>query len=250
MKKCINMLQLKTVAFGLMILLNLAWCGLIKNSLLQFVLGFLGSISIPLFLFIMNESLEHTGNITRYMLRVLVLALVSALPYYIVYTDFGSDRIQLGAFLSSPFTIFYCIGAINLYKKISQPNIKLIALVFFVLTSWFIGVEWAPYAIILAFIIHSCNERPNYRDYNIIMFFVVIALVSAVFCFAGSGPSDELIKNISLSGVIAGIPLIRMYNGEQGVNDKNRKLMKWSFYVAYPAFLVCIMLIKMILAKG
>jgi hypothetical protein len=244
------MLQLKTVAFGLMILLNLAWCGLIKNSLLQFVLGFLGSISIPLFLFIMNESLEHTGNITRYMIRVLVLALVSALPYYIVYTDFGSDRIQLGAFLSSPFTIFYCIGAINLYKKISQPNIKLIALVFFVLTSWFIGVEWAPYAIILAFIIHSCNERPNYRDYNIIMFFVVIALVSAVFCFAGSGPSDELIKNISLSGVIAGIPLIRMYNGEQGVNDKNKKLMKWSFYVAYPAFLVCIMLIKMILAKG
>ena len=64
------------------------------------------------------------------------------------------------------------------------------------------------------------------------------------------GEKAELIKNLSLIGILGGIPFIRMYNGEEGLGEKGRKVMKLCFYVAYPALLVMLLLVKFILVKA
>ncbi len=250
MKKTLSMLHIKLIGFACIVMLNFAWSGIVQNNILKGVLGFIGSAGITLFLFAMNEGMKHTSSLNKYMIRVLVLAVLSGFPYYAIYHNFASDSLQVGSYLSSPFTVFFCMGAIVLYDRIQYKKIRIFSIFFCVLVSWFFGVEWAPYAVILAYMIHLCDDRPNYRDYNIIMFFVVIALVSAVFMISGAGDKNELIKNISLLGAVLALPVIRMYNGERGSSDKSAKLVKWSFYMLYPVLLCIIMVVKLVIIKN
>lgn len=108
-----------------------------------------------------------------------------------------------------------------------------------------------PYAVILAYMIHIYDDRPAYRDYNIIMFFAVIAAVCAVFLFTGIGgfDKDEMLKNISLLGCTLAIPVMRAYNGKHDTAGRlSSKAAEWSFYIAYPLLLVILSSVKFALA--
>lgn len=253
-KRELNMLQIKSIGLVCIVLLNLAWSGIIRNTAISFVLGLFGSTGITLFLFAMNEAVKKTRNLTKYMLRVLVLALVSAIPYHVVYYDYGSSLLRFRTYFSAPFTLFFCIGAMVLYDRIAQKGIRTVSVFFFCVVSFILGLEWAPYALILAYFIHLYEEKPRYRDYNIIMFFTVVAVICGVFLLSNTGnfEKSELLKNVSLIGCVFGIPIIRAYNGAYGSEEMGRKtskLIKWSFYLFYPLLLAALVAVKVFLAK-
>ena len=41
-------------------------------------------------------------------------------------------------------------------------------------------------------------------------------------------------------GIIFAIPIIRLYNGQRGNNEKLNRVMKWLFYLYYPLHLLII----------
>lgn len=139
MKKEFNMLQIKILGFICIIMLNVAWSGIIRLDGLCFVLGFLGSAGISLFLFAMMEKLKHTVKLTGYMLKLLALSAVSAFPYYIVYC---SENARLSTYLPSSFTLFFCVGAITIYDRLKQKSLRIFSVIFFCIVSFIFGVEW------------------------------------------------------------------------------------------------------------
>lgn len=65
------------------------------------------------------------------------------------------------------------------------------------------------------------------------MFYV--SIYSAVYFFA----FDKVYGLIQMA-VVLSIPIIMMYNGKRGNNNKINNIMKWLFYLYYPLHLIII----------
>jgi len=252
--RTINNLQLKIIGFVCLVLSNIAWSGIVPSgSVLQFILGFLGAPAIVIFLFSMNEALKFGSSLNKYMIRLLILALVSAFPYYMVFSNQGDNSFKFANYLSSPFTVFYCVGILYIFDKIKTTWIRNGSMIFFIIISLFLGIEWAPISIIVAYILHvyDTDEKRKYRDFNIIMLSVAILVASGFLYFFGGSMkgTTDLFRLMTTGGCALSIPLIRIYNGENNTFIKkwSQFIAKWCFYFAYPALLGVLVIIKFIL---
>ena len=68
-----------------------------------------------------------------------------------------------------------------------------------------------------------------------------VALYAAVYFFA----LDPLYGLIQMATVLA-IPIIALYNGQRGGNKQTGKIMKWLFYIYYPAHLLVLGWIRLL----
>lgn len=246
-QKSYNNIKLRTFALAAMAALNLAWSGIFSSNWIKLALGIFGSGSLTLFIFLLEEGYKKTSNLTKYMLRMLGLTLVSAVPYYLVYGNPERLLYSPQNFFSSPLTLFLCLGSIALFDKLKTKQLQIMAVVFLCIVSFIFSFEWCPYALILMFIIHIYDESPKYRDFYIIMFFSTLAIVSAVMYLLGIFKDvSDVILNVSLIGCVWPVPLIRKYDGKLG---KRTKLLKLLSYSSYPLMLVTLFLIKFIMSK-
>lgn len=241
-KKGLNNIQLRTIAIAAMVVLNVAWCGIIKNPYIQLPLGIIGSGSITLFAFLADEGCRNSRNTTKYMLRLLLLSLISAVPYYFVYGNPKAQLLNPSNYFSSPMTIFLCVGSILMIDRIKGKSLRIFAIVFFAIISFIFGFEWCPYALVIMFIIHLYRDDIRYRDFYITMFFITFAVVNAVMYLMGFFKNTaEIMQNVSLIGCVWPVYFIRKYDGTMG------KSVKILSYAAYPLMLVTILLIKFLL---
>lgn len=250
----IDLFWIKIAACAGTVLLVLAWSGIVKETLLSFVLGFFGSSSILLFSFALNEAVLHTRSFNKYMLRVLILAVICAFPYFILYRDLTSS-FRFGDYLSGPFSVFYGIGCIYVYDKLKVKWMKYASLVILLLISVFLSVEYAPFCLIYLFFIHcySSSEQRKYRDFNIILFSCAIFLIcGALYLFGPFRSSIDLLKAASISGGALGLPLIRNYSGEyQKSGSRSARLFgKYFFYVLYPSVIIIFAAVKYFLVSA
>ena len=243
------MLTLKIIAFAGTVCLNLAWCGLIKLLPLQLALSFIGASSITLIAFAANEAVKKTSNLTKYLLRLLLLAVICAFPYFTVYRDL-STAFKFSNYLSAPFAVFFIAGVFSLYDKLPYKWMKTGTLILFVIISAVLGVEYAPVSVIFALFIHCYDSEPQrkFRDFNIVFFSVVIAAVCAILYFTKIEffKGNELLKTATLSGAALAVPLIKNYNGENNPFTKPVAcaVAKFAFYFAYAALIGSVALIK------
>lgn len=124
-----NVLKLKIVGFIGTILLTLAWSGVIKSLPLIVIFGTLGASSITIFTFLMNEAYKHTRNVTVYMLRLIVLSLLAAFPYFMIYHRIDLDAADFHNYLSTPLMIFYCLGIIFICDRWKQKGLRVITFI-------------------------------------------------------------------------------------------------------------------------
>ena len=244
-----NMLTLKIIAFAGTVCLNLAWCGLIKLLPLQLALSFIGASSLTLIAFAANEAVKKTSNLTKYLLRLLVLAAVCAFPYFTVYRDL-STAFRFSNYLSGPFAVFFIAGVFSVYDKLPYKWMKTGTVILFVIVSAALGIEYAPVSVIFALFIHCYDSEPQrkFRNFNIVFFSIVIAAVCAVMYFMKLEffKGEELLKTATLSGAALSVPLINNYNGENNSFTKPlaTAVAKYAFYFAYVALIGSLALIK------
>lgn len=66
-----------------------------------------------------------------------------------------------------------------------------------------------------------------------------VAIYATVYFFA-----IDKIYGLLQMAVVLSVPIIMMYNGERGNNQRLNHIMKWLFYVYYPLHLLIIGLIQ------
>jgi hypothetical protein len=59
-----------------------------------------------------------------------------------------------------------------------------------------------------------------------------VAMYSAVYCFA-----MDPVYGLMQMAVVLAIPILRMYNGQRGKNQRVNRIMKYVFYLYYPLHL-------------
>ena len=177
-----------------------------------------GRIAFPIFAFTLVEGFMHTKDIKKYMLRLGVLALVSEVPFDLVFfgtpLEFGHQNVF--------FTMFLGIAMLYLFLK----NVSI----------------WRQFVVVFGMLLLAELLRTDYSSaglFTIFMFYqwrgsnlLKLAGMAFVNLFYLGG--------LQVYACFAAIP-IAMYNGERGPK------CKWFFYWFYPVHLLVIYLISLVI---
>ena len=200
-------------------------------------------ITFPIMAFFLTEGFRRTSNIKRYMLRLLIFALIAQIPYMLVMEFFTLNII---------FTILLGLICLLLHDKLCVKAQKrgLFAVIFAALLIGLLVtnlVEGGPLGPLMIFLFHVIKDEKKRRTIPLICwgammilsnFLTRVAVVfadAAVFADAqGPAMQVELLMipfYVFSVGSFAVIPLLRAYNGERG------RRAKFLFYAFYPAHL-------------
>ena len=197
------------------------------NTMLYLVFRCIGRLSFPIFVFLLVEGFHHTKDVKKYLLRMGAFALISEIPFDLAF----EGKILEFEYQNIFFTLF--LGLLCLYfmrevEKRYHQNIIMMNLfnAFLVLT---FGV--------IAFYLKTDYD---YRGILLIVAFYLFRgkklLLGAALLFI----SGYLLGYINILAVLAIVP-IAFYNGQKG------KSIKYVFYIFYPAHLLVLAALSLLI---
>lgn len=243
-RKILNANQLKLIAIIAMTVDHVAWAMFdgYPTALLPLVMHIIGRLTCPIMCYFIAEGYHYTRNINKYTLRLFIFALISHFAYIFASNDFVDFRsfipFYYGNFLNQTSVMWSLAWGLVMLRIADSKRIKLINKVLLVILICIITLpsDWSCIAALCIMAIGT--NRDDFRKQMFWMIFYV-ALYSLVYFFA----IDKMYGVLQM-GVVFSIPVIAMYNGSRGKNQKNNKFMKWFFYIFYPAHLFVIGLIN------
>lgn len=224
MKKILNMRDLKLIAYVTMLIDHIGAVlveeimtsprayGVTLNANviynIYFALRLIGRLAFPIFAFSIYEGFTKTRDIKKYMLRLLIFAVISEIPFDLAL----SGKIFDWSYQNVIWTFLFALSGLYIYEKYENPVIKALG----------IGLALALGEI--------C--KTDYGAYGVGMIYVFYFL------------KDNKLKDLVLAGlfvmqaaaVVALVPL-NMYNGEKGM--KSGRIL----YFFYPLHLFLLYLV-------
>jgi len=214
---------LKLTAIISMLIDHTAVVFLSGNSRLYVICRVIGRLAFPIFAFLIVEGFHHTSNIKKYLTRLGIFAIISEVPFDLAfYNSYMYTRHQ-----NIFFTLFlglFAIYLIDMAEKKIKDNMVLVNL--------------ASAGITIVFCFIATLLKTDYK-------FMGILIIVAFYLFRGSKVlpavsmvilSGNLIQACSALSIIP----ISFYNGKKGRN------IKYFFYVFYPAHLIILYLLHLI----
>lgn len=239
-----NSFKIKIIAFLCLTAYTVAYSGFISNPILKYSLGTIGCVCIPLFSLLIDEAVDKTRSINKLMLKSLLVAVISAFPYRFVFMSEDNPG-DVHLFYSLALTSFVCLASVYMYDKMKNKFQRIFCVGFIVIiTTFLIGLELSPHALIIMFIMHICKEKKFYeKAYYITSYVAVIAVVCFVFLkmvkIDNATYINECYQNMTLLGCILALPIIKNYNGEKGPSCK---ILSYSYYTV---LLVVLLVLKL-----
>lgn len=242
--KLLNSNELKLVAIIAMTVDHIAWAMFdgYPTAPWPVFMHIIGRLTCPIMCYFIAEGYHYTKNINKYTFRLFAFAFVSHFAYIFAsnaFVDFKSFiPFYYGDFLNQTSVMWSLAWGLVMLRIADSKKIKLICKVLLVILICIITLpsDWSCIASLCIMAIGT--NRGNFKKQMAWMIFYV-ALYSLVYFFA-----IDKVYGVLQMGVILSIPIIAMYNGSRGKNEKINKFMKWFFYIFYPAHLFVIGLIN------
>jgi hypothetical protein len=209
----------------------------------------LGRLAFPIFAFMAVEGYFHTHNYYKYILRLLVFALISEVPYNLMKsgTIFDTfDQNVLWTFLLA----LLCIRVIDLVKSKCKMPLYILSAIFISLIGLIIGsmtyVDYGGMGVLMVLIFYFFHER---KWWCMLSEFLSLLLINVLMLGALSP-----IITVSVFGSLLEIPLqgfavfalipIWLYHGRQGYHSKPFQYACYAFYPVHMIILFVISTIK------
>lgn len=191
------------------------------------VMQIIGRIAFPIFAYCLVVGCLHTRDIRKYLLRLLIFAVI-AQPVYVLNFYGGLHRLE---YLNILFTLFF--GAIGVYglmdaqKRWWMPVICLAACLL-------LKLEYGTYGIFVIVAFYA------FREYRVASAVVMTAILAYYFFSAPYVMTGGV--NLGLQGfAILAVPFIYIKT------SFNIKISKYFFYAFYPLHILAIYLIRLLL---
>ena len=242
--KILNSNELKLVAIIAMTVDHIAWAMFdgYPTAPLPIFMHIIGRLTCPIMCYFIAEGYHYTKNINKYTFRLFAFAFISHFAYIFAsnaFFDFKSFiPFYYGDFLNQTSVMWSLAWGLVMLRIADSKKVKLTCKVLLVILICIITLpsDWSCIASLCIMAIGT--NRDNLKKQMAWMIFYV-ALYSLVYFFA-----IDKVYGVLQMGVILSIPIIAMYNGSRGKNEKINKFMKWFFYIFYPAHLFVIGLIN------
>ena len=183
-----------------------------------------GRFSFPLFCLILSFGFFHTGNIKKYLLRMLIFALISELPYDLCIHNSIIDLNHQNVI----FTLFFGLVCLKLIDDILTNN-KIF--MFKIDPQNFVGKYILVIPVVTFFCASAYLFKSEYRYEGIILIVIVYFLLSLKYTtikIKADNEGDE-----------------ELYS-EKNSNNMNlwwKKILKNCFYYYYPVHLIILYLL-------
>lgn len=234
--KKLNAYELKIIAISTMFFDHAVAISLSHNSLLGMALRLPGRIVAPVMCYLIAEGYHKTSNQGKYAKRLLLFSLISHIPYNLLFSFdfFEATSVMWELFLG-------LLSLIIAQSKKYPITLKVCSILFCCALSipanWnFVTVLW----IVFFGIFHGNNKK------QMISFISVGVFAHIVPTFINFGFMHNDIPHWYQLGIFLAIPLIGLYSGERG---RTSKIMKFGFYIFYPAHLVLLFLVENIISN-
>lgn len=186
-------------------------------------LRYIGRLAFPIFCFLISEGFTHTSDKRKYMLRLVLFAVVSEIPYNLAV----SGSLLFAGKQNVFFTLSLGLSAVWIIEKAGRRYI--ISVIASLLLCLAARYGCTDYGFCGVWFIISFYVFRNNRLYAMLAF----AAETFIYCRFN-------ILAIQMFACLAIIPL-SFYNGEKGKN-----LNKYFYYAFYPTHLLVLVLIKRI----
>lgn len=179
-------------------------------SLVYDICRLVGRLAFPIFAFLIVEGYQHTRNFNKYLFRLLLLGLISEIPFDIAFNQHWLDFSYQNIF----FTLALGLLAIRAYDLWRHQIIGTLIPLGILLCAEFLQVDYGAYGILMIMAIYY------FKDNRLTQCLVGAALglfqLTAAFAFI----------------------FIYFYNGTKGQRN-----VRW-MYLIYPIHLVLLVLMR------
>lgn len=173
----------------------------------------IGRISFPIFAFLVAVGFTKTSNVSKYVKRLFIFALISQIPFTIFIIFAGADRLLLNIF----FSLLAGLIVLILVEKKKYAGLTFFV-VFLIILEEVVGFDYGIYGTLLILFSYIFIK---YRTIGLSLLLLVTAFASLDFV--------DLEKTYFQIYALAAIPILMMYNGKIG-----KKFNRWIFYSIYP----------------
>ena len=219
-------------------------------------LRIIGRLAFPIFCFLISEGFVHTKSVQKYLMRLGIFAVVSEIPFNLAFhRKLICDGCNVFVTLFLGLLALYLYDLIMKWEEVPKAVSSIAALIPVVLscvTAQMIGSDYERYGVMLIFIFYIFRDN---RTCAIIAFFLCTEIryglssvsterfdsaYSWLKLFEDGDVTWYISSSIQQYCILSAIP-IALYNGKKGEYS-----FKWAFYVFYPAHLILLWLIKLI----
>ena len=202
---------------------------------------YIGRLAFPIFAFQLAEGFVHTSNLKKYILRLLVFALITEIPFNLFCSSswvYPYHQNVLFTLLLGLLAIAVIDKARNSEDKKSKASVLWLLLIGVVSIIGFTDYGFLGVLTVIMFYL--------VRGYKITPLLQLIGMVVIhVFLFEGQNIIFEVFNHtiefpVQGFAVFALIP-IWLYNGKKG---RSNKIMQYGFYAFYPVHMLVLYLIK------
>lgn len=189
--------------------------GLVSISL---VLQAIETCAVPIFALLLVNGMQHTSNKQRYFTRILVLALVTEVPYNLAMggklLDLGSRNPVFGLVLSMILLLFY-----QYYSEKGFGNTvkKVMVTVAAVIWGIMLRIDCGTAMVVIVISLWIMRDKPNYRGF--------VGAAAAMLC--------TIFSPFFLAAPMSFLA-VHFYNGEESTTSRAVN------YVAYPVMLLAV----------
>ncbi len=211
------------------------------------VLYSLGGLTFPIMSFLITQGYLHTSSLKRYALRLFIFALISQVPFSLLW---GAEGNVL-------FTLLIGLGVIYVYDRFGMSGTFVLALVAGLCLSYF--CDWGVIGPLMIWMVYALRKH---KYLSIVLPLIIPFALVGLYGISGYVPVAGLplsvpstittleignfdtfkllpIQTIELGQMgygIVGVGLAALllcgYRGRQGHR------MKWAFYIFYPLHLM------------
>ncbi len=185
------------------------------------ILRSVGRISFPIFCFLLVEGFLHTRNIGRYLLRLLLFAIVSEIPFDLAM----SGEIFAWRYQNIFFTLTLGLTVIQCMDRILKQE------------------TWNKFARVCLCVLWVCIGSVAAEFLNVDYGMKGIIAIAALYLFRFNRYKQAIAGVVAFSWEFpasAAFLLLPAYNGQRGVN------LKLAFYWVYPVHLLVLYLISLL----
>ncbi|MBQ8574651.1 MAG: conjugal transfer protein TraX [Clostridia bacterium] len=237
MRKILDSNKIKMIAIVAMTIDHIAWLVFpgYDNGLVPIVMHIIGRITCPIMCYFIAEGYHYTKNVNKYTMRLFAFSFISHFAYIFAsssYIDWKSFiPFYYGDVFNQTSVMWPLAWGLVMLRIANSKKIKLNIKFLLIILICFITFpsNWSCIASLCIMAIGT--NRGNIKKQMLWMIFYV-AIYSVVYFFV----LDKLYGIIQMAVILA-IPVIMMYNGQRGNNQRINKIVKWLFYVYYPLHL-------------
>lgn len=251
---------IKYMAIIAMLLDHIAVIFMPKTAVLYFVFRSIGRIAAPVMAYFLSEGWIHTGSKKKYILRMAIFAFLSQYPFDIAFNKSGVKLNILFTLLIGLLIFALCdkikeisenspfgrtdkpADFLNIFFEFILPLLILFLSILLLITASCL-TDWSLFVPLwcLAFYLFRDEPKKKFLLFIIILFGVLDALLLTEWMTGSLTFSAWKSLSLNIFSVFA-IPLLLLYDGKK---EKSSAFNKWFFYIFYPAHLLILSGIEM-----